>query len=97
MARSIGITPLTQKWKFRGAIAGARDSWCFVHRRIQRCFGRTIQFSGVTELGCRNGAVTWAECSGGGFRSRGGLGTSQSFGLRVCPLAESLARGRVEF
>jgi len=43
------------------------------------------------------------ECSGkpGGeercaVRSRGGFGASQSFGLRVCPLAESLARGRVQ-
>ena len=30
-------------------------------------------------------------------RSRGCLGASQSCGLRVCPLAESLARGRVNF
>src|ERR1035441_7890632 len=40
-------------------------------RRIQRCFGRTIQFCGVTKLGCRNGAATWAECSGSTVRSRG--------------------------
>jgi hypothetical protein len=26
-----------------------------------------------------------------------GLGASQSYGLRVCPLAGSLARGRVDF
>jgi len=31
-----------------------------VWRRIQRRFGRTIQFCGVTKLGCRNGAATWA-------------------------------------
>ena len=36
----------------------------------------------VTKLGCWNGAASWAECSGGGVRSRGCLGASQSFGLR---------------
>jgi hypothetical protein len=32
----------------------------YQERRIQCCFGRTIQFCGVTKLGCRNGAATWA-------------------------------------
>ena len=50
--------------------------------RIQRCFGRTIPFGGETKPGYWNGAATWAECSGGGVRSRGCLGASQSFGLR---------------
>jgi|SRR5690348_12773748 len=36
----------------------------------------------LTKSGCRNGAVTWAECSGGAGRSRGRPGASQSFGLR---------------
>ena len=36
----------------------------------------------MTKLGCRNGAASWAECSGGTVRSRGAFGASQSFGLR---------------
>jgi len=38
------------------------------------------RFQGVTNLCYRNGAATWPECSGGGVRSRGGLGASQSSG-----------------
>jgi hypothetical protein len=51
-------------------------------RRIQSRFGRADQFPGVTKLCRRNGAANWAECSGGGVRSRGCFGASQSFGLR---------------
>jgi hypothetical protein len=54
----------------------------YILRRIQRRFGRTIQSCGVTKLGCRNGAATWAECSGRGVRSRRVFWASQSFGLR---------------
>jgi hypothetical protein len=54
-------------------------------------------FSIVTKPGCRNGAASWAESSGVPFGRAGVFGASQSFGLRVCPLAESLARGRVQF
>ena len=35
-----------------------------IWRRIQRRFGRTIQFYGVTKLGCRNGAAIRAIGSG---------------------------------
>ena len=38
----------------------------------------------------------WGKRSGGGA-GRVGTWESQSFGLRFCPLAESLARGRVDF
>ena len=48
----------------------------------QRRSGRAIQFCGVTKLGCRNGAASWAECSGVPFGRAGCLGASQSFGLR---------------
>jgi hypothetical protein len=37
--------------------------------------------SGVTKFGCRKGAATWAECSGGGVRSRGGVfGPAAAYG-----------------
>jgi hypothetical protein len=34
----------------------------------------------VTKLGCRNGAASWAECSGVPFGRAGCIGASQSFG-----------------
>ena len=72
-----------------GAAFGSQRIW----RRIQRCSGRTIQFPGVTKLGCRNGAANWAEWSFVPFGRVGCPGASQSFGLRVFPLAGSLAWG----
>jgi hypothetical protein len=52
----------------------------------QRCFGRTIQFCGVTKFGWRNGAATWAECSGVPFGRVGVLGQASLSAYGVKPV-----------
>src|SRR6202142_3847122 len=53
---------------------------------------------GVTKLGCRNGAATWAKCSGGAVRSHRVYWGKPVFLITASSqLAESLARGRVPF
>ena len=68
-------------------------------RRIQSRFGRADQFPGVTKLCRRNGAANWAECSGGGVRSRGCFGASQFSGLlnQKFSWPEIWRGGRVDF
>ena len=68
-------------------------------RRIQSRFGRADQFPGVTKLCRRNGAANWAQCSGGGVRSRGCFGASQFSGLlnQKFSWPEIWRGGRVDF
>jgi|SRR5665213_1210440 len=58
-----------------GEIAQCFGEW--KHR-----FGRAIQFHGVTKLGCRNGAMAWANAAVRAVRSRGVLGASQPAGIK---------------
>src|SRR5208282_659941 len=67
-------------------------------RRIQSCFGRADQCPGVTKLCRRNGAANWAECSGGGVRSRGVSWGKPVFWLTVPVRWPKVWRGgRVDF
>jgi hypothetical protein len=62
------------------SVTGAALSSERIWRRIQRRFGRTIQFAGVTKLNCRNGAANWAEWRGVPFGRAGCPGASESSG-----------------
>ena len=85
----------TGRWRASPMATGAALGSEWPERRIQRRFGRTIQFCGVTKPGCRNGAATWAECSGGRSVARGSWGKPVFRLTASSQLAESLARGRV--
>ena len=64
-----------------------------IKRPIQRRFGRTNQFPGVTQLGCRNGEASWAECSGVPFGRGGVLGQASLSAYGVSQLAEKSGAG----